>query len=162
MVVTAKKSCMIKDNATFIINLVLEKWIKHFENPYLFSQYYCQFDWMQYKINLFALITNYLNILLPFSPILLLMRSSFKEVRVTHFAIPSPKYFAPFSPILLLLRYRFKEVRVTHFAISSPKYFAPFSPIVLPSRFRFKEVRVTHSAIPSPKYFAPFSPIVLS
>ena len=25
MVVTAKKSCMIKDNATFIINLVLEK-----------------------------------------------------------------------------------------------------------------------------------------
>jgi len=54
-------------------------------------------------------------------------------VRVTHFAIPSPKYFAPFSPILLLpLRSRFKEVRVTHFAITSPKYFAPFSPIRLP------------------------------
>jgi len=59
------------------------------------------------------------------------MRYRFKEVRVTHFAIPSPKYFAPFSPILLSPRYRFKEVRVTHFAISSPKYFAPFSPILL-------------------------------
>jgi len=53
-------------------------------------------------------------------------------VRVTHFAIPSPKYFAPFSPIQVLLRYRFKEVRVTHLAIPSPKYFAPFSPILLP------------------------------
>jgi len=52
-------------------------------------------------------------------------------VRVTHFEIPSPKYFAPFSSILLLLRSRFKEVRVTHFAIPSPKYFAPFSPILL-------------------------------
>jgi len=52
-------------------------------------------------------------------------------VRVTHFAIPSPKYFAPFSPKLLSQRYSFKEVRVTHFAISSPKYFAPFSPILL-------------------------------
>jgi len=52
-------------------------------------------------------------------------------VRVTHFAIPSPKYFAPFSPILLRVRFRFKEVRVTHFAIPSPKYFAPFSPILL-------------------------------
>jgi len=29
------------------------------------------------------------------------MRSSFKEVRVTHFEIPSPKFFAPFSPIYL-------------------------------------------------------------
>jgi len=53
-------------------------------------------------------------------------------VRVTHFAIPSPRYLAPFSPIVLYLRSRFKEVRVTHFAIPSPKYFAPFSPIVLP------------------------------
>jgi len=87
---------------------------------------------MLYKINLFALITNYYNILLPFLPIVLWLRSSFKEVRVTHFAISSPKYFAPFSPILLYLRSRFKEVRVTHFAIPSPKYFAPFSPIVLP------------------------------
>jgi len=52
-------------------------------------------------------------------------------VRVTHFAIPSPKYFAPLSPILLPLRFRSKEVRVTHFAIPSPKYFAPFSPILL-------------------------------
>jgi len=52
-------------------------------------------------------------------------------VRVTHFAIPSPKYFAPFSPILLLQKKRYKEVRVKHFAISSPKYFAPFSPILL-------------------------------
>jgi len=51
-------------------------------------------------------------------------------VRVTHFAIPSPKYFTPFSPMLLLLRSRFKEVRVTHFAIPSPKYFAPFSPML--------------------------------
>jgi len=51
-------------------------------------------------------------------------------VRVTHFAIPSPKYFAPFSPMLLPLRFRFKEVRVTHFAIPSPKYFAPFSPML--------------------------------
>jgi len=52
-------------------------------------------------------------------------------VRVTHLAIPSPKYFAPFSPILLFLRYRLKEVRVTHLAIPSPKCFAPFSPILL-------------------------------
>jgi len=87
---------------------------------------------MQYKINLFAFITNYSNILLPFLPIVLWLRSSFKEVRVTHFAIPSPKYFAPFSPILLSLRSSFKEVRVTHFVIPSPKYFAPFSSIVLP------------------------------
>jgi len=50
-------------------------------------------------------------------------------VRVTHFEIPSPRYFAPFSPILFLQRYRFKEVRVTHFAIPSPRCFAPFSPI---------------------------------
>jgi len=50
-------------------------------------------------------------------------------VRVTHFAIPSPNYYAPFSPILFLLRSRFKEVRVTQFAIPSPNYFAPFSPI---------------------------------
>jgi len=59
------------------------------------------------------------------------------------------------------MRSRFKEVRVTHFAISSPKYFAPFSPSLLFSRFKFKEVRVTHFAIPSPKYFAPFSPSLL-
>jgi len=52
-------------------------------------------------------------------------------VRVTHFAIPSPKYDAPFSPILLQLRSSFKEVRITHFAIPSPKYFAPLSPILL-------------------------------
>jgi len=77
------------------------------------------------------LITNYFITLLPFSPILLSLRSIFKEERVTHFAIPSPKYFAPFSPILLYLRFRFKEVRVTHFAIPSPKCFAPFSPILL-------------------------------
>jgi len=60
------------------------------------------------------------------------MRSRFKEVRVTHFAILSPKYFVPLSPILLPMRFIFKEVRVAHFAISSPKYFAPFSPIILP------------------------------
>jgi len=48
-------------------------------------------------------------------------------------------------------------VRVTHYAIPSPKYFAPFSQIILPKRSRFKEVRVTHFAIPSPKYFAPLS-----
>jgi len=47
-------------------------------------------------------------------------------VRVAHFAIPSPKYFAPFSLIQSLLRSRFKEVRLAHFAIPSPKYFAPF------------------------------------
>jgi len=52
-------------------------------------------------------------------------------VRVTHFAIASPKYFAPLSPIQLCDRERFKEVRLTHFAIDSPKYFAPFSPIIL-------------------------------
>jgi len=52
-------------------------------------------------------------------------------VRVAHFEILSPKYFAPFSPILLLPRFRFKEVRAAHFEISSPKYFAPFSPILL-------------------------------
>ena len=46
-------------------------------------------------------------------------------MRVTHFAIPSPKYCAPFSPIWLYKRARFKEVRATHFAIPSPKYFAP-------------------------------------
>jgi len=51
-------------------------------------------------------------------------------VRVAHFAIPSPKYFAPFSPILLMLRISCKEVRVAHFAIPSPKYFAPVSPIL--------------------------------
>jgi len=37
------------------------------------------------------------------------MRKRFKEVRVTHFAIPSPRYFAPFSPIPLPLRTRFIE-----------------------------------------------------
>jgi len=57
------------------------------------------------------------------------LRCRFKEVRVTHFAIPSSKYLAPLSPMLLTLRYRFKEVRVTHFAIPSPKYFAPLSSI---------------------------------
>jgi len=59
------------------------------------------------------------------------------------------------------VRFRFKEVRVTHFEIPSPKYFAPFSQITLSNRFRFKEVRVTHFAIPSPKYFAPLSLILL-
>jgi len=78
------------------------------------------------------LITNYANILSPFSPILLLQRFRFKELRVTHFKIPSPKYFAPLSPILLLQRFRFKELRVTHFEISSPKYFAPLSSILVP------------------------------
>jgi len=86
---------------------------------------------MEYYINLFALITNYFNILLPFSPILFFMRPRSKEVRVAHFAIPYNKYFAPSSPILLFLRFRFKEVRVAHFAIPSPKYFASFSPILL-------------------------------
>jgi len=52
-------------------------------------------------------------------------------VRVTHFAIASPKCFAPFSLMLFLQRSRFKEVRVTQFAIPSPKYFAPFSPMLL-------------------------------
>jgi len=60
---------------------------------------------------------------------ILSLRFRFKEVRVTRFTIPSPKYFAPLSPILLSLRSRFKEVRVTHFAIPSPKYFAPLSPM---------------------------------
>jgi len=50
-------------------------------------------------------------------------------VRVTHFEIPSPKYFAPIPPIKLLLRSRFKEVRVRYFAIPSIKYFAPFYPM---------------------------------
>jgi len=59
------------------------------------------------------------------------MRFRYKEVRVTHFEISSPRYFAPLSPILLLKRSRFKEVRVTHFEISSPRYFAPLSPILL-------------------------------
>jgi len=45
-------------------------------------------------------------------------------VRVTHFEIPSPKYYAPFSPTKLLLRFSFKEVRATHFEISSPNFFA--------------------------------------
>jgi len=52
-------------------------------------------------------------------------------VRVAHFAIPTPKYFAPFSPILILPRFRSKEVRVKHFEIASPKYVAPFSLIPL-------------------------------
>jgi len=59
------------------------------------------------------------------------VRFRFKEVRVAHFAIPSPKYFAPLSPILLSMRFRFKEVIVAHFAIPSPIFFAPFSPILL-------------------------------
>jgi len=84
---------------------------------------------MQHKINLFVLITNNFNILLPFSPILFSLSFRFREVRVTHFEIPSPKYIAPFSPISLFLRLRFREVRVTHFAIPSPKYFAPLSPM---------------------------------
>jgi len=58
---------------------------------------------------------------------LLPLSSRLKEVRVTHFAIPSPKHLAPLSSMILQLRYRLKEVRVTHFAIPSPKYFAPFS-----------------------------------
>jgi len=86
---------------------------------------------MQYEINLFALITAYYNILSPFSLIPLLPRSTFKEVRVTHFAISSPTHFAPLLPILLQLRYRYKEVRVTHSAIPYPSLFAPFSPILL-------------------------------
>jgi len=57
-------------------------------------------------------------------------------VRVTHFAIPSPRYFAPFSPMLLLLRTRFKEVRVAHFTIPSPKCFAPLSPIYFQALFK--------------------------
>jgi len=60
------------------------------------------------------------------------------------------------SSILLSKKYRFKEVRLTQFEIPSPKYFAPFSPILFSHRFRNKEVRVTHFEIPSPKYFAPF------
>jgi len=59
------------------------------------------------------------------------------------------------------MRERFKEMRVTHFAIPSAKYFAPLSLILLQPRPSFREVRVAHSAIPSPKYFAPFSPIRL-
>jgi len=51
-------------------------------------------------------------------------------VIITHFEIPSPKYFAPFSPISLPLRFRFKEVRVTHFEIPSPKYFISFSSFI--------------------------------
>ena len=76
---------------------------------------------MDNNINLFAFITNYLNLLLPLTPILLLQRSRLKEVRVIHFEIPSPKYFAPFSPILLLTRFKLNEVRATHFEIPSPK-----------------------------------------
>ena len=57
------------------------------------------------------------------------MRFNFKDVRVTHLAIPSPKYFAPFTPIRFSRRFKFKEVRVIHFAIPYPKYFAPFSQI---------------------------------
>jgi len=60
------------------------------------------------KINLFALITYFFIILIPLSPIPLLQRKRFKEVRATHFAIPSPKYFAPVSPILFKLGLRFK------------------------------------------------------
>ena len=69
-----------------------------------FSQSNYQFDWMQNKINLFALKTNYFNILLPFLPILLPLRSRFKEGRVTHLAISSPKYFAPFYHLFYYLR----------------------------------------------------------
>ena len=65
------------------------------------SRYYCQSNSMKDTINLFALITNCFNILLPFVPILFSLTSSFKEMRVTHFAIDSPKCFAPFSPMLL-------------------------------------------------------------
>jgi len=60
-------------------------------------------------------------------------------VRVAHFAIPSPNYFAPLSPILFLLRTTFKEVRAPHFAILSPKYFAPFSPISFEELFKLIE-----------------------
>jgi len=60
------------------------------------------------------------------SLISLLLRCISKEERVAHFAIPFPKYFVPFSPILLQVRSRFKEMRAIHFAIPSPKYFTPF------------------------------------
>ena len=60
-------------------------------------------------------------------------------MRVIHFAIPSPKYFAPLSLIPLQLRIRLREVRVSHFAIPSPKYFAPFSPISFQALFKWME-----------------------
>jgi len=85
---------------------------------------------MDNYINIFAFITNYFNLLLPLPPILLLLRSRLKEIRVTHFDIPSPKYFTQFSSILLPQRLRLKEMRVIHFENPSPKYFAPFSPIL--------------------------------
>jgi len=48
------------------------------------------------KTNFFDLITNYFNVLLKFLLILDSKRNIFKEVRVAHFASPSPKYFVPF------------------------------------------------------------------
>ena len=77
---------------------------------------------MDNNINLFAFITNCFTILLPLLLILFSLRKRVKEVKLAHFAIPSPKHYAPFSPILLSLRSRIKEVRETHFAIPSPKY----------------------------------------
>jgi len=77
------------------------------------------------------LITNYLTIVTPLRPIIFPPKCRLKKVRVTHLAIPSPKYFTPLSPIRLMLRTRFKEVRVAHLAIPSTKYFAPLLPILL-------------------------------
>jgi len=59
---------------------------------------------------------------------LLTQRLRLREVRITHYAIPSPNCFAPESSIQLLLRFRLREVRETHFAIPFPKYFIPFIP----------------------------------
>jgi len=61
---------------------------------------------------------------------LLSHRKRSKEVRETHFEIPSPKYFAPFSPIILRLKSKCKVERVTHFEIPSPKLFTLLSPIL--------------------------------
>jgi len=144
-----------------IIILVLEKRVKHVENTCLFFSYLFSIKLNEIFINFCVLITNYFNIRFPLPSILLLQRSRFKEVRVKHFEIPSPKYIASLLPILLLLRSRLIEMRVIHFEIHSPKYGAPLSPILLWLRFRCKEVRVTHLEILSPKYFSPFSLILL-
>ena len=52
-------------------------------------------------------------------------------MRITHFEIPSPRYYPPLLSIPLSLRERFKEVRETHFEIPSPRHFAPLSPKLL-------------------------------
>jgi len=57
-------------------------------------------------------------------------------VRVTHFEIPSPKYYIPLSPILLSMRFRSKEERLAHFDISFPKHFAIFSPFLYQAFFK--------------------------